>query len=115
MPEDPMAILSADIEPKLAQANAATLVPHATLAFKSPSPKPAWTESSFFDGRLAYLVCTEDLAIPKVGQEAMMQGTGQKWAVREMKGSHNSPFLGRPRKAVEIVEGFVQIFLRVQG
>ena len=109
MPIDPVSILSADIEPALAQSNAASLVPHATLAFKSPSPAPAWSDAAFH-GRLAYLVCTEDQAIPKLGQEAMMQGTGKNWIVRELQGSHNAPFLAKTQEAVEAVEAFVQLF-----
>lgn len=96
----------------VAKENASRLVPHALLAFKSPAPAPAWTEPGF-ENRLAYLVCTEDQAIPKVGQEAMIQGTGMSWVVKEMVGSHNSPFLKKTGEAVRAVEEFVQGFLNL--
>lgn len=86
------------------------LVPHATKAFTSPSPAPAWTEPGF-EGRMAYLVCTEDRAIPKFGQEAMMEGTGISWITRELNGSHNSPFLKMTDEAADIVDQFVMRFL----
>lgn len=111
MPIDPQSVLSADVELGLAQKNAASLVPHATLAFKSPSPAPAWAGSALH-GCLAYLVCTEDQAIPKSGQEAMMQGTGQQWIVKELQGSHNAPFLLKIQEAVQAVEDFIQLFSR---
>ena len=71
---------------------------------------PAWTEPGF-ENRLAYLACAEDQAIPKVGQEAMMQGTGMSWVVKEIVGSHNSPFLKKTGEAVRAVEEFVEGFL----
>ena len=112
MPDDPLALLSADIDPINAQENASRMVPHALLAFKSPVPAPAWTDPGF-EGRLAYLVCTEDLAIPQFAQEAMMRGTGQAWAVKEMVGSHNCPFLKQAKEAARAVDDFVEAFLKL--
>lgn len=110
IPKNPIDVLSADIDPAVARGNASQLVPHALLAFKSPSPPPAWVEPGF-EGRLAYLVCTEDEAIPKIGQEAMMQGTAMSWNVNEIKGSHMSPFLKDMEEAAEAVGAFVEQFL----
>lgn len=112
MPADPVDVFSADIAPELAQANVSQLLPHALLAFKSPASVPAWSEPDF-EGRLAYLVCTEDRAIPKFAQEAMMQGSGQRWNVKEFNGSHSAPFMSRAGETVEALENFVQIFLEV--
>ena len=105
-----MNILSADVDPSIAKASIDQLVPHATLAFKSPSPKPAWADSAFA-GRLAYIVCTEDQAIPKIGQQIMMQLTGQQWKVKELVGSHNAPFLLKEQEAAQMVEDFITSFL----
>ncbi|KAL6718755.1 hypothetical protein ACLMJK_002989 [Lecanora helva] len=113
MPHDPMNTLSADIDPAAAKASASNLLPHALLAFKSPAPAPAWTEPGW-EGRLAYLVCTEDRAIPKAGQEAMVQGTGMTWLMKEMNGSHNYPFLKEPGKTCSIVEGLAEEFLKIE-
>ena len=113
MPADPIAVLAADIGLVKAQASVAELLPHATVAFKSPSPPPAWAEPAF-RGRLAYIMCTEDQAIPKVGQEIMMQLTGQPWVVRELQGSHNSAFLLKEQEAAGLVAGIVEIFLHAK-
>jgi len=113
MPHNPIKVLSADVESSLAKVHAAQLQPHATLAFKSPSPAPAWADPAF-RGRLAYIVCIQDQAIPKVGQEAMMQLTGQEFMVQELHGSHNATFLSKPGEAAEMVVGFVEKFLKLQ-
>lgn len=110
LPDNPIAIFSADLDPAVTKETTARLVPHALLAFKSPAPVPAWTDPGF-EGRLAYLVCTEDQAIPKFGQEAMMQGTGMDWNVKEIVGSHNSPFMKKTQEAVKAVEELVEQFL----
>lgn len=109
LPEDPINIFSADVTPAVAQAYVSQILPHALLAFKSPARKPAWSDAGF-DGRLAYLVCTEDRAIPQFAQHAMMQGIGKSWIVQELEGSHSAPFLSKIREAVEALEGFVRSF-----
>ena len=110
MPADPVNVFLADIASAVAQENVSQLLPHALLAFKSPAPVPAWSRPGFED-RLAYLICTEDRAIPQVAQEAMMQGSGQRWTVKEFKGSHCAPFMSRVGEALEALESFVQTFL----
>ena len=104
-----MNVFLADVTPAIAQAFISQILPHALLAFKSPAPKPAWSEAGF-DGRLAYLACTEDRAIPKFAQEAMMHGTGKKWIVKELECSHSAPFLSKIEEAVQALEGFVRVF-----
>lgn len=109
LPADPVDVFSADINPAVAQGFVSQILPHALLAFKSPAPKPAWSEAGF-DDHLAYLVCTEDRAIPKFAQGAMMHGTGKKWIVKELEGSHSAPFLSKIKDAVQALEAFVRIF-----
>ena len=112
MPENPLAIFSADIDPMIAKENASRMVPHALLAAKSPTPAPAWTDPDF-EGRLAYLVYTEDLAILQYAQVAMILETGQVWAVKEMMDSHNCPFLKEMEEAARAVDEFVEEFLKL--
>lgn len=114
MPENPLAILFADIKPTIAKENASQLVPHALLAFKSPAPAPTWSDLGF-QGRLAYLVCTDDLAIPPFGQEAMMHETGMEWVVKEIEGSHNCPSLKKTEEAAGAVDAFVAGFLKLDS
>ena len=111
MPCNPVETLCADVELSVAEASIAKLVPHATLAFKSRSPKPAWADPAF-QGRLAYIVCTEDRAIPKFVQEKMRDATGQKWIKKELRGSHISPFVLKDREAVDIVADSIKAFLQ---
>ena len=60
-------------------------------------------------------MCTEDQAIPKFAQEAMMQGTGMEWKVKEMGGSHNAPFLKKPEETCKMLEDFVEGFLKLDA
>lgn len=56
-------------------------------------------------------MCTEDQAVPKFGQEAMMQGIGKEWMVKELQGSHNAPFLSnKTQDAVDAVDNFIYAF-----
>lgn len=112
MPADPIGVFLADISPELAQAHVSQLHPHALLPFKSPAPPPAWSEPGF-EGRLAYLICAQDRAIPRFAQEAMMQSIGQKWHVKELDCSHSAPFLSRTNETLKALESFVQIFLEI--
>ena len=109
LPENPINNFSADVTPAVAQACLSQILPHALLAFKSTAPKPAWADAGF-DGRLAYLVCTEDRAIVQVAQHAMMQGIGKTWIVKEVEGSHTAPFLDKIPEAVQALESFVRSF-----
>jgi len=114
MPIDPATVLAADVDASVARAYSTHLLPHATLAFKSPLPPAAWTDPAF-RGRLAYIVCTEDQAIPRAGQEAMMQLAGQPWIVRELHGSHNAPFWLKEQETARMVEAIVGTFQREAG
>ena len=112
MPENPLVLLSVNIDPIIAEENASRMVPHALLAFKSSIPAPAWTDPGF-EGRLAYLEYTEDLAIQQFAQEAMIRGTGQAWMVKEMVGGHSCAFLKETEEAARAVDNFVQVFLKL--
>ena len=39
-----------------------------------------------------------------------MHGTGKKWIVKELEGSHSAPFLSKIKDAVQALEAFVRIF-----
>ena len=62
-----------------------------------------------FDGRRAYVHCTQDQAIPAVVQTMMVEGSGVEWVVRTMESSH-SPFLSDPELLVRFVREFAGIF-----
>lgn len=86
--------------------------PHASLAFFSAQPSPAWADPAY-TGRLAYVVTTEDLAVPNVAQYGMMSGTGQNWHVREIESSHCAPFITKVAESVGILQDFIQTFERL--
>ena len=83
--------------------------PHSLTAFESAAPPLAWN-SPDFKGHLAYVVCTDDKAIPREAQEGMIKGSGMDWEVREMHSSHNAPFLSREKETAEIIMNFIDKF-----
>lgn len=85
------------------------LVPHSTLAFKSAQPAPAWADSEY-KGRLAFVIPTEDRAVPQLAQKGMIAGTGQRWIVEKVTGSHNAPFLSQRRAMIKILGNLVRRF-----
>ncbi|THC88927.1 hypothetical protein EYZ11_011628 [Aspergillus tanneri] len=94
IPDDPVNNFAADVDPGLTQSLAANIKPHSTLSFTSSQPYPAWAEEAF-QGRLAFIVTTEDRAVPKEAQYGMMAATQQPWIVKEIPSSHCGPFLDR--------------------
>lgn len=109
MPDQPEKTFAADVSEEQALAISSVIKPHASLAFFSAQPSPAWTDPAF-TGRLAYVVTTEDMAVPKVAQYGMISGTGQQWHVREIESSHCAPFITKVAESVEILQDFIQAF-----
>ncbi|OJJ45080.1 hypothetical protein ASPZODRAFT_100245 [Penicilliopsis zonata CBS 506.65] len=97
-----MTVLSADVQNL---ENIRTqLKPHATLAFNSPQPTPAFAEEAFRD-RLAVILLDGDRAVPLFAQEGMVRGTGKTWIVKRMEGSsHLAPFAERMDECVCLIE-----------
>ncbi|KAF7595402.1 hypothetical protein BBP40_006397 [Aspergillus hancockii] len=109
VPDTPGKIFAADVSEEEALAMTSFTKPHASLAFFSAQPFSAWSDPAF-TGRLAYIVTTEDLAVPKAAQYGMMAGTGQEWAVREIASSHCAPYISRITESVRILEELIQMF-----
>ncbi|PYH90963.1 alpha/beta-hydrolase [Aspergillus ellipticus CBS 707.79] len=101
-PDDPVGNFAPEVESSLVQDLESKLKPHSTLAFTSPQPAPAWAEAAF-QGRLAFIVTSRDLAVPKEAQYGMMAATQQQWIVKEMECSHCAPFLDRVEETVQLV------------
>lgn len=108
--DNPIKIFAADVDAVFAQSLTAGLRPHATLAFNSPQPHPAWADEAF-RGRLAFIVTTEDCAVPREAQFGMMASTQQAWIVREVVSSHCAPFLNRINETVELTREIIGQFL----
>ncbi|GKZ38829.1 hypothetical protein AbraIFM66950_011352 [Aspergillus brasiliensis] len=109
VPADATANFAADVDPALLTDLDERIKPHATLAFTSPQPAPAWAEEAFH-GRLAFIVTTGDPAVPKEAQYGMMAATQQEWIVKEMVCSHCAPFITRIEETVRLVEECVKHF-----
>ncbi|KAK4869228.1 hypothetical protein LT330_006228 [Penicillium expansum] len=101
---------AADVDPALVQSLTAEVKPHSTLSFTSPQPHPAWADEAF-QGRLAFIVTTEDRAVPKEAQFGMMAATQKTWIVKELASSHCAPFLNRIEETVGLTREIIDQFL----
>lgn len=108
--DDPINRFAADVDPALAQALTAEVKPHSTIAFTSPQPHPAWADEAF-QGRLAFIITTEDRAMPKEAQFGMMAATQKEWIVKELAYSHGAPFLNRIDETVALTREIIDQFL----
>ena len=97
-----------DVDPETAESLAASLTPQATLVFESPTPAPAWAEPAY-QGKLAYLRCTQDRPSPLMLQDLFWQRSGVDWIVRNIESGH-SPFASKPGEVVEFISELVEKF-----
>jgi hypothetical protein len=109
--DDPLPNFAGDVHRSLANVMLKALHPHSTLAFTSPQPPPAWAEADF-EGRLAYIITTEDKAVPEAAQQAMIAGTGKEWIIKKMVSSHCAPFLSRIPEFVTQLNAIVGEFTK---
>ncbi|KAL9049878.1 MAG: hypothetical protein Q9162_006962 [Coniocarpon cinnabarinum] len=64
-------------------------VPHATAAFTTPAPKPAWIEGEF-SGRRRYLRTMQDASFPPQFQSMLVQQSGVEWDVVDIDAPHEA-------------------------
>ena len=93
----------------MAESLAASLLPHAMLAFVSATPAPAWAEPAF-EGKLAFLRCLQDQALPTFLQDTFVERSGVKWTVKDIDTGH-SPWASKPREAADMIVEFVDEFV----
>ena len=74
------------------------------MAFDSKVPPQAWAEEAF-KGRIGYILCTNDQAIPTFVQSLFMEKSGVEWDVKELASGH-SPFLNKTKEVVNMVEAW---------
>ncbi|CAI7633112.1 unnamed protein product [Penicillium discolor] len=108
--DDPINYFAADVDLALARALTAEVKPHSSVAFTSPQLHPAWADEAF-EGRLAFIVTTEDRAVPKEAQFGMMAATQKEWIVKELGYSHCAPFLNRIEETVGLTREIIDQFL----
>jgi len=83
------------------------LVLHPLTAQDTPVEHAAWRGMS---GRLWYLLCTEDRAIPRCVQEAMIKRAQEEGGVKmhvEICDTGHSPFLSMPTKVGDVLQSIV--------
>ena len=94
MVQDPKNVFYADVNPPFDQIAIDLIRDQAEASFLSPSGPPAWAEPAF-NGRRAYIYTLQDMALPLVGQNAIVAASGVDWQIRSINSSH-SPFLSQP-------------------
>lgn len=78
------------------------------LAFESAALTPAWAEPAL-EGKLAFLRCTRDQALPVFLQDMSIERSGVQWTVKDIDTGH-SPWASKPKETAEMVVGFVRGF-----
>lgn len=76
--------------------------------FDSSAPAPAWADDDYA-GKIAFIRCTADQALPLFLQDMFVKNSGVEWSVRELESSH-SPFISQPQKVVEVLNELVTQF-----
>ncbi|KAL8775133.1 MAG: hypothetical protein Q9209_000612 [Squamulea sp. 1 TL-2023] len=97
-----------DIDKDTAARLAATLVPHAMLAFDSQASPPAWAEPAY-EGRRAFVRCLQDQALPTFIQDMFVQKSGVGWHVKDIDAGH-SAYVSRLKEVSEAITGFAEKF-----
>ncbi len=108
LPDEPDTYLWHDLPPEQRATLGEMVRPHAERVFRTPTPAPGWASESYV-GRLAYLMSTDDRAVPPEGQQAMVRASGRDWQVREIDGSHFA-CLNRPNQTADIIGDLARSF-----
>ena len=77
-------------------------------AFDSHAPPAAWAEAEFA-GKLTFIRCMQDQALPPLLQNVFMKKSGVEWTVKDIETSH-SPFASRPEDLAEMLGELAQLF-----
>lgn len=105
---NPRTTLFNDVNPTIAAQFEESLLPHALKAFDSPAPPTAWAEPDFL-GKVAFLRCTQDQALPLFLQDMFTEKSGVKWNITNIESSH-SPWAGKPEETVKVLKKWAQEF-----
>ncbi|KXG52195.1 uncharacterized protein PGRI_084790 [Penicillium griseofulvum] len=108
--DDPVKNFAADVNHGLVKKLTKSVKPHSNIAFTSTQPHPAWADQEF-EGRLGFIVTTEDAAVPKEAQTGMMAATQKAWIVKEIASSHCAPFINRINETVGLIREIIDQFL----
>ena len=90
-----------------AHKRAANFSEHSTLSFKEKASHEGWKDVD----EVHYILCGKDNIIPPPGQQGMvdmMEGTGQKVKVWELKESDHAPMESFPDELVEVLGQIIE-------
>ncbi|KAL9083353.1 MAG: hypothetical protein Q9165_008553 [Trypethelium subeluteriae] len=82
------------------------LRPQSLISLDSPAPAAAWAEPEFA-GRLGFVRCMKDQALPPQFQDGFTDNSGVEWKKRDIEAGH-APFLGKPEEFIEILGEWVK-------
>ncbi|KAL8747124.1 MAG: hypothetical protein Q9190_000947 [Brigantiaea leucoxantha] len=97
-------VLFNNVDPAVASKLEESLLPHATLAFETPAPAPAWADPEY-SGKIVFVKCLQDMALPLFVQDMFIQRSGVPWVVKELEAGH-SPCSSHPADIVNIVHSW---------
>ena len=106
--KDPRNVLFNDLDNNEADRLTKLLRPTSMHAFDSKAPPAAWAEPQF-TGKLAFVRCLQDQALPPFLQDKFVSFSGVEWNVKDIEASH-SPFASKPDELAELLGNFAQSF-----
>ena len=84
--------------------------PHSMRAFATGTRRCALGEENF-KGKLAFIRCTKDQALPPFLQDMFVEKSGVEWIRRDIESSH-SPFLSQTEKLVDLLDEIISLFVQ---
>ena len=95
-----------DLSDAEAEQMAGMLRPQSLKALDSPAPPPAWAEPEFA-GRLGFIRCMQDQALPLSVQDQFMEKSRVAWKVMDLDAGHDAE-LGKSDEIIKIIDRWVK-------
>ena len=97
-----------DLDDEQAAPLVKSLLPHSMRVFDSSAPTPAWAEEDYA-GKIAFIRCSADQAVPPLAQDKFIENSGVEWNVRAIESAH-SPYISQPQNVVNVLSEVVSQF-----
>ncbi|KAF2228053.1 Alpha/beta hydrolase fold-1 [Elsinoe ampelina] len=97
-----------EVDEDTARALAGQIKPQGMQTFTSPPGKSVWADENM-KGRLGYIRCLRDRALPFEVQKALLDMTETEWHIADLDTGH-SPFVSRPEETVKICLDMLEKF-----
>lgn len=78
-------------------------------AFDSPAPPMGWADPDFA-GKIAFIRCMKDQALPPFLQDMFMEKSGVEWKVKDIETSH-SAYASQPEELANTLGELAQQFV----